>query len=165
MKRHAPLVVAVTLLVATGAFAAAAASAPKAVVTAASAPVDQARAAQRAGKAVMTSAEECGRCHRDIYRYWKASLHAQSADDPRFQAAFGSALTLRTEWQKSHVTPSQLTLRSHLVSWPWSSAGAWHRRQRLSTSARFDSSFSFLKAAWKRGSSAACACRDAFQYR
>ncbi len=36
----------------------------------------------------LTSAEECGRCHADIFRYWKASLHAQAADDPRFQAVF-----------------------------------------------------------------------------
>ncbi len=43
--------------------------------------------AQRAGKP-LTSAEECGRCHRDIYRYWKASLHAQAADDARFQAVY-----------------------------------------------------------------------------
>ena len=42
----------------------------------------------RGGGKLLTSAEECGRCHRDIYRYWKASLHAQSADDPRFQTAF-----------------------------------------------------------------------------
>ena len=34
----------------------------------------------------LTSAEECGRCHVDIARYWKASRHAQAADNPRFQA-------------------------------------------------------------------------------
>jgi Cytochrome c554 and c-prime len=43
--------------------------------------------ASRAPSAVtLTSAEECGRCHVDIARYWKASRHAQAADNPRFQA-------------------------------------------------------------------------------
>jgi hypothetical protein len=43
--------------------------------------------ASRAPAAVtLTSAEECGRCHVDIARYWKASRHAQAADNPRFQA-------------------------------------------------------------------------------
>jgi len=38
-----------------------------------------------------TSAEECGRCHQDIHRYWKTSMHAQSSDNPRFQQAFQKA--------------------------------------------------------------------------
>jgi hypothetical protein len=36
----------------------------------------------------LTSAEECGRCHQDIHRYWKSSMHAQSSDSPRFQQVF-----------------------------------------------------------------------------
>ncbi|MDA0738295.1 MAG: multiheme c-type cytochrome [Nitrospirae bacterium] len=32
------------------------------------------------------SAEECGRCHQDIYEEWKASIHAHAYDDPFFQA-------------------------------------------------------------------------------
>jgi hypothetical protein len=33
----------------------------------------------------MVPAEKCGSCHRDIYEYWKSSLHAQAADDWRYQ--------------------------------------------------------------------------------
>lgn len=32
------------------------------------------------------SAEECGECHVEIYREWKASFHAQAWHDPQFQA-------------------------------------------------------------------------------
>lgn len=32
------------------------------------------------------SAEECGKCHRDIYAEWKASIHAHAYQDPFFQA-------------------------------------------------------------------------------
>ncbi|HEY3381950.1 MAG TPA: multiheme c-type cytochrome [Vicinamibacterales bacterium] len=39
----------------------------------------------------LTSAEECARCHEDIHRYWKGSLHAQAADNSRFQAALAKA--------------------------------------------------------------------------
>jgi len=31
-------------------------------------------------------AEECGRCHEEIYREWKSSIHAQAFNDPFFQA-------------------------------------------------------------------------------
>lgn len=31
-------------------------------------------------------AEECGRCHQDIYEEWKTSFHAQAYTDPFFQA-------------------------------------------------------------------------------
>jgi hypothetical protein len=36
----------------------------------------------------LTSAEDCARCHQDIYRYWKSSMHAQAFDSPRFQQSF-----------------------------------------------------------------------------
>jgi hypothetical protein len=36
----------------------------------------------------MVAAEKCGTCHRDIYQYWKSSLHAQAADDWRYQDVF-----------------------------------------------------------------------------
>jgi len=32
------------------------------------------------------SAEECGRCHQDIYEEWKTSIHAHAYKDPFFQA-------------------------------------------------------------------------------
>jgi hypothetical protein len=49
-------------------------------------------AAQRPAAAQdLVSAEECGHCHQDIHRYWKASLHAQAADNPRFQDALARA--------------------------------------------------------------------------
>jgi len=38
------------------------------------------------------SAVSCAKCHRDIYNYWKESLHAQALDDHIFQAAFMVAL-------------------------------------------------------------------------
>jgi hypothetical protein len=44
----------------------------------------------------LTSAEECGRCHQDIHRYWKSSVHAQSADNSRFQEAFARAKASRS---------------------------------------------------------------------
>lgn len=50
-----------------------------------------ARAPQRGSAPDLVSAEECGRCHQDIHRYWKASLHAQAADNPRFQEALARA--------------------------------------------------------------------------
>ncbi len=78
-KRRALLFVAGTFFAA--AFATASAS---------QAQTRPAQAAPRVNKNTLTSAEECGRCHRDIFRYWKASLHAQAADDPRFQAVFTS---------------------------------------------------------------------------
>jgi hypothetical protein len=42
------------------------------------------------GAVPLTSAEECGRCHQDILRYWKASRHAQAADNPRLQVLLAS---------------------------------------------------------------------------
>jgi hypothetical protein len=39
----------------------------------------------------LTSAEECARCHQDIHRYWKNSLHAQAFDSARFQQAYQRA--------------------------------------------------------------------------
>jgi hypothetical protein len=33
----------------------------------------------------MVPAERCGTCHRDIYQFWKSSIHAQAADDWRYQ--------------------------------------------------------------------------------
>ncbi len=37
-------------------------------------------------------AEECGRCHEEIYEEWKTSIHAQAYKDPFFQAY----------WKKDH---------------------------------------------------------------
>jgi hypothetical protein len=74
----------------------------------------QARAAKPAanqaarGSKALTSAEECGRCHQDIYRYWKASLHAQAADDTRFQAVFTK---LKNESARTDL--DQICLRCH----------------------------------------------------
>jgi hypothetical protein len=41
----------------------------------------------------LQASEECGRCHQDIYRYWKSSMHAQAFDSQRFQQAFQQAKT------------------------------------------------------------------------
>ncbi|MBI3695261.1 MAG: hypothetical protein HY238_10540, partial [Acidobacteria bacterium] len=35
----------------------------------------------------ISSAEMCGRCHRDILRAWKTSVHAEALEDPLFQDA------------------------------------------------------------------------------
>ncbi len=35
-----------------------------------------------------TSSEVCAKCHEDIYRTWKNSLHALSLSDPVFDAAY-----------------------------------------------------------------------------
>lgn len=48
---------------------------------------DRATAAPAAAAIEFAAAEHCGRCHRDIHRYWKASMHAQAADNWRFQDA------------------------------------------------------------------------------
>lgn len=39
----------------------------------------------------ISSAEMCGRCHRDILRAWKTSLHAQALEDPLFLDALDLA--------------------------------------------------------------------------
>src|SRR5713226_5275880 len=39
----------------------------------------------------ITSAEVCGRCHRDILRAWKTSIHAAAVEDPLFQDALEAA--------------------------------------------------------------------------
>jgi len=74
------------------------------------------------GKA-LTSAEECGRCHRDIYRYWKASLHAQAADDPRFQAAF-----VKLKEESTRPDLDQLCLRCHAPALLHGQDAKWERK-------------------------------------
>ena len=44
-----------------------------------------------------TSAQACGRCHRDIYSAWQQSLHALAWTDPLFQASFQEAVELGGE--------------------------------------------------------------------
>jgi len=39
-----------------------------------------------------SSSITCAKCHRDIYNYWKESLHAHALDDHIFQAAFMMAI-------------------------------------------------------------------------
>jgi hypothetical protein len=38
------------------------------------------------------SGVSCGKCHRDIFEYWKDSLHAHALDDHIFQAAYMTAI-------------------------------------------------------------------------
>jgi hypothetical protein len=102
LTRRTSVVVAVIALVApVAAFAKASASQGRSAKPAANQP------SLRASK-TLTSAEECGRCHRDIYRYWKASLHAQSADDSRFQAVF-----TKLKQESTRGDPDHLCLRCH----------------------------------------------------
>lgn len=44
------------------------------------------------GKPDFESTVSCAKCHRDIYNYWKDSLHANALEDYIFQAAFMHAL-------------------------------------------------------------------------
>ncbi len=73
--------------------------------------------------ALLASAEECGRCHQDIYRYWKASLHAQAADDPRFQAALAK---LKDESPKTDV--AGICLRCHAPALLQAQDAKWERK-------------------------------------
>ena len=41
-----------------------------------------------------TSSEVCARCHEDIHRAWKNSLHAMALSDPIFDAAYWEAIKL-----------------------------------------------------------------------
>ncbi len=54
-----------------------------------------------------TSSEVCGKCHEDIHRTWKNSLHAMSLSDPVFDAAYWEAIKL----SKGAAKP--LCLRCH----------------------------------------------------
>jgi hypothetical protein len=44
-----------------------------------------------------SSSATCAKCHRDIYKYWKDSLHAKALEDYIFDAAFMMALKQRGE--------------------------------------------------------------------
>jgi hypothetical protein len=46
-----------------------------------------------------TSSVSCGKCHTDIYNYWRQSMHAQALDDHIFQAAF--MVVLKDEGDKA----------------------------------------------------------------
>lgn len=73
----------------------------------------------------LTSAEECGRCHRDIHRYWKSSIHAQAADNWRFQDAFDALMT------RQGYTAASLCVRCHapgviyMGDWRWERQSTW----------------------------------------
>jgi len=45
-------------------------------------------------KSFFTSSEMCGECHNDIYKNWKRSLHALSAEDPIFDVVYMQALRI-----------------------------------------------------------------------
>ncbi|MGE5362255.1 MAG: multiheme c-type cytochrome [Bacteroidales bacterium] len=82
-----------------------------------------ARAQPRPTSKALTSAEECGRCHRDIFRYWKASLHAQSADDARFQAVFTK---VKEETHRQDL--DQICLRCHAPALLQAQDFKWERK-------------------------------------
>jgi hypothetical protein len=71
----------------------------------------------------LTSAEECGRCHRDIYRYWKASLHAQAADDSRFQAVY-----TKVKEESRRGDADQVCLRCHAPALLYGQDFKWERK-------------------------------------
>lgn len=89
---------------------------------AASAPAVHAETQGARGK-LLASAEECGRCHQDIFRYWKASLHAQAADDPRFQAAL-----TRLKEESPKTDTDALCLRCHAPALLQAQDAKWERK-------------------------------------
>src|SRR5512135_752256 len=104
-------------VVATG-FLAGSVLLPSAVVHA-----QAARAQARPTSKALTSAEECGRCHRDIYRYWKASLHAQAADDARFQAVYA-----KVKEESHRGDADQVCLRCHAPALLQGQDFKWERK-------------------------------------
>ncbi len=118
LTRHTSALVAVTaMLVATPSVARVAGD-PQAGGTRKAASPASLRSAR-----TLTSAEECGRCHQDIYRYWKVSLHAQAADDPRFQAVF---TRLKEEGARGDL--DQLCLRCHAPALLQGQDMKWERK-------------------------------------
>jgi hypothetical protein len=83
------------------------------------APPSRARSAMQRS-AGLTSAEECARCHVDIHRYWKASMHAQAADSSRFQAL------LRDLRSKGSAEP--VCLRCHAPAAVYTRDVNWERK-------------------------------------
>ncbi|MFQ5483383.1 MAG: multiheme c-type cytochrome, partial [Nitrospinaceae bacterium] len=53
----------------------------------------------------LTPSHVCGKCHQDIYRAWKNSLHADSFSNPVFQAAFMEAHFQRGESVREKCLP------------------------------------------------------------
>lgn len=70
----------------------------------------------------LTSAEECGRCHRDIHRYWKSSMHAQAADNWRFQDA------LHAVKKTGEYGVEALCARCHAPAAVYTSDTRWERQ-------------------------------------
>jgi Cytochrome c554 and c-prime len=61
-----------------------------------------------------TSSEVCAKCHEDIHRTWKNSLHAMSLSDPVFDAAYWEAIKLskgaaRTLCLRCHAPTTRVT--------------------------------------------------------
>lgn len=54
-----------------------------------------------------TSSQVCGKCHIDIHRYWKSSMHALAYSDPIFQAAYLEA------FHKTNGSAKEYCLRCH----------------------------------------------------
>ncbi|MBI3696797.1 MAG: hypothetical protein HY238_18420 [Acidobacteria bacterium] len=68
----------------------------------------------------ISSAEMCGRCHRDILRAWKTSVHAEALEDPLFQDALDLAVTefgvqARSGCLKCHAPTVQYSSDTALV--------------------------------------------------
>lgn len=70
----------------------------------------------------LTSAEDCGRCHRDIYEYWRASAHARSADNWRFRDALSH---LTDQGQRSAAT---LCMRCHVPAAVYAGDETWEKK-------------------------------------
>lgn len=70
-------------------------------------------------------------------------------------------LTSRSEWQYSHVTPSQLSFFCSAASLVWAISGEWQLRQVWRPPAP-KSAVAISSASWKRRLSMACACEELF---
>ncbi len=55
----------------------------------------------------LTPAQECSKCHSDIYRNWKQSRHAAAYENPVFQTAY------RNTWLEEGATGARLCLPCH----------------------------------------------------
>ncbi|MBI2832986.1 MAG: hypothetical protein HYX76_00995 [Acidobacteria bacterium] len=73
----------------------------------------------------MMSADECGRCHRDIHRYWKASVHATSADNWRFQDAFQRARDERGGGVDATCLPCHAPAAVYMRDVEWKKKASW----------------------------------------
>lgn len=58
--------------------------------------------AENINKKDYTASRVCGKCHTEIYKFWKNSLHALSIDDPIFNVAYMQSLKQNSDRAKKY---------------------------------------------------------------